>query len=305
MAFCRIAFGGLQSLPSSPSQRCFFSSTPTSSSSKPIFYDMKHSNNAARIRIWLDLKELHQEVDTKWVKYDDLQSEEFAKVNPLRKVPGLILPSGDTIFESSVILDYLEDKYSNFIPPSRTEPLSLQPSTPEERAKMRLSVRIHDLYIASPNCTQPGFTHTQGAMYLAPYETRHCSAERAINRGDRAKKLKEMWSQLCWLERSIEGGGKGGFLVGDRISHADLTWFPTAVFMEYLLPRVFGWECIFRDSQNTFPKLHQWYKTCEENPHFAKVREDIWGHWEEKNEEGQFDSIREETLDKTFKWVYP
>ena len=289
-------------------QQCFFSSTTPSSSlsppptfAKPVFHDMRHSNNAARIRIWLDLKELHHEVDTTWVKYEDLQSPEFAKVNPLRKVPGLVLPSGDTLFESSVILDYLEDKFSDYVPPSRTEPLSLQPDTPEGRAKMRLSVRIHDLYIASPNCTQPGFTHTQGAMYLAPYETKHCSADRTINRGDRASKLKEMWSQLVWLENSIQGE----YLVGNEITHADLTWFPTAVFMEYLLPRVFGWECVFRESPKSFPKLHHWFHKCEENPHFARVREDIWQHWLAKNEEGQFDSIREETTDQTFKWVYP
>ena len=32
----------------------------------------------------------------------------------------------------------------------------------QERAFMNLLIRIHDLYIASPNCTQPGFSHTQG-----------------------------------------------------------------------------------------------------------------------------------------------
>lgn len=40
----------------------------------------------------------------------------------------------------------------------------------EEKAKVNLLCRIHDIYISSPNCTQPNFAHTQGAMYLGPKE---------------------------------------------------------------------------------------------------------------------------------------
>eukprot|EP00971_Amphidinium_carterae_P347633 6489725-Amphidinium_carterae.1 len=34
---------------------------------------------------------------------------------------------------------------------------------PQARARVNLLCSIHDLYIASPNCTQPNFSHTQGA----------------------------------------------------------------------------------------------------------------------------------------------
>ena len=34
--------------------------------------------------------------------------------------------------------------------------------TPNDRAFVQLLVRIHDIYISSPNCTQPHFSHTQG-----------------------------------------------------------------------------------------------------------------------------------------------
>ena len=40
----------------------------------------------------------------------------------------------------------------------------------------------------------------QGAMYLAPYETAHCSADRAMDRATRAAKIAEIWKQLHWLE---------------------------------------------------------------------------------------------------------
>ena len=70
---------------------------------------MKHSNNAARIRLWLALTKCN-EVEHRFVKYPDLQTAAFAEVNPLKKVPALIRSDKATVFESNVILNYIEDK---------------------------------------------------------------------------------------------------------------------------------------------------------------------------------------------------
>jgi len=48
-------------------------------------------------------------------------------VNPLKKVPAFITGSGDCIFESFVIMQYLEDKFGK-----QGTPLVMD--TPEERA---------------------------------------------------------------------------------------------------------------------------------------------------------------------------
>jgi hypothetical protein len=153
---------------------------------KAFFFDMKHSNNAARIRLWLKLKGLDHMVDSKMVTYADLQSEEFKKVNPLKKVPAFTTAEGHAVFESYVIMEYLEDKYGHLGPDMRLD-------TPEERAFVQLIVRNHDLYIASPNCTQPNFCHSQGAMYLAPFVTPHCAPERVLDTPTRAAKIAEIF----------------------------------------------------------------------------------------------------------------
>ena len=70
----------------------------------------------------------------------------------------------------------------------------------------------------------------------------------------RAAKLAEIWKQLTWLEEQC----RGKYLAGDHLSHADLTWFPTAVFMEFMLPRVFDWPTIFHERKH-FPKLTAWF----------------------------------------------
>ena len=89
------------------------------------FYDMKHSNNAARIRLWLRLNKDALDVaassedvvvvETKWMSHDDIESDSYASINPLKKVPALMVQvAGDQseplhLFEASVILNYLED----------------------------------------------------------------------------------------------------------------------------------------------------------------------------------------------------
>ena len=106
----------------------------TSPSNSTTFIDMVHSNNAARIRLWLACKQLPpRTVETRTVTYADLKSPDYALLNPLRKVPALLSPS---LYESNVILGYLEDKFKGMgrVP-------SFEPDTPEERAAMQLLIR--------------------------------------------------------------------------------------------------------------------------------------------------------------------
>ena len=269
--------------------------------SKPIFYDMLHSNNAARIRLWISLKgDMRERIDTRTISYADLTSPDFQSLNPLRKVPALVRGDGEAVFESDVILSYLEDKYG-------WVGASFTPETPEARQEMRLIIRCHDLYVASPNTTEPGFSHSQGAMYLS---REWHGAARGMEAPTRAAKLRELSRQLRWLEERQRvqqargggggggggggsgGGGSGGYLVGDQLSLADLTWFPTAVFMEFMLPRFFGWPALFDpNAQTPTPALASWYARLREAPAFAQVHGHIWTHWEKMEAEGQFEPI--------------
>lgn len=260
---------------------------------KAVFYDMIHSNNGARIRLWLNLKQgLEAEIETRMLTYPELKGEEFAAVNPLKKIPGLIRSDGVVVFESFVILEYLEDKYSHLQP-------SFKPATPEGRQHMNLLIRCHDLYVASPNCTAPGFSHSQGAMYLS-YGWH--GADRGMDLPTRAAKLAEIWKQLTFLNDQIVGP----YLVGENVSLADFTWYPTTIFMEFMLPRVFGWPDIFRDEGNHLPKLAKWWMKLTDEPAFAKVREQIFDYWVGMEEKGQFapivDEIKNDTTSLKFKY---
>ena len=59
--------------------------------------------------------------------------EAYRAINPLGKVPALVLDDGTVIPESAVIVEYLEDRFPT---------ASLLPRAPEDRARARLIARV-------------------------------------------------------------------------------------------------------------------------------------------------------------------
>ena len=268
---------------------------------KCIFYDVKHSNNSARVRLWLRLHGgLENHIKIVILGHADLdQGDKLAKVNPLKKIPAFVTDTGLNLFESFVILSYLEDRFGGSESGATAPRLVL--GTPDDRAFVQLLVRIHDIYISSPNCTQPHFAHTQGCLYLDPVPTKYTPARRTMpDHTIRAAKLKEIYERLCWLEDTI----KLPYMAGESISHADITWYPTCIFMEVLLPYVFGWASIFYETKY-FPRLTEWFATCSKNEHFASVRQDIYETLMQQKEDGRFDLVREVAGNAPhLKWVH-
>ena len=256
---------------------------------KHVLFDRLSSNNAARLRLWILLKDRATDFEVRLTRHEDQSSEGFLRLNPLGKVPLLVLPDGTSLPESGVILQYLEDKYPQ-------DPV-LVPATPEDRAHMRLVMQVHDLYLASPNGSQPGFTHTQGGMYLGPQATQGSPAGRVIDRPTRAAKLAEIWKQLDVLEGLL----RSPFFCGGQMTLADLTVYPTFVFFRFMLPHVFRWPDVFHGR----PKLRQWVADMEQDPHVRTVQVQLQATLDAKAAAGWFEAIIAETRDPAYKWQYP
>ena len=76
-----------------------------------------------------------------------LQSLEFLALNPVGKVPVLLTEAGMAIPESEVILDYLDTRFPT---------PALLPAEPEDRARVKLIMRMTDTYVTAPIiCTFP------------------------------------------------------------------------------------------------------------------------------------------------------
>lgn len=97
-------------------------------------YSREISPYAARVRASFLAKQL----DVRIIDSPDVGSAEFAKHNPLRRVPVLVLDDGTSLPESDTIVEYLEDAY-----PQRP----LRPADAVARARVRLIARTAELYV--------------------------------------------------------------------------------------------------------------------------------------------------------------
>ena len=264
-----------------------------------VFYDMTHSNNSARIRLWLQLKGVGENVvKIRRLSMADLRKPDYERINPHKKVPAFVTDRDLCLFEASVIMLYLEDRFGH----QYIDPPLLPTTSPDDRAFCHLLTRCHDLYVASPNSNQPNFSHTQGCMYLDPVESNFTPARRTMDAKTRASKLAELYQQFAWLNSQA----RLPFLVGDTISHADLTWFPTMVFAEFMLPKSFGWSDQILNETEVFPKLSKWYQHCIVTvPELAKVRKDILTIHQADYSNGRLALVIEDVkAHPQYKWKY-
>jgi len=259
------------------------------------------SNNAARIRMWLYLhrsEDLAFSIERTAVKHEEQHQGGFGRVNPFEKIPALTIDDSGAsswLAEAAVILEFLEDLQQSVRPASAR----YVPSSPEERAHMRLVIRTHDLYISSPNCTQEGpFTHSQGCMYVPPPSSSFATT-RWQSRAERAARLADCWKQLDILDGLVVAP----FFTGPRMSLADMAVFPTLVFFCFLTPRVFGWEegAVFHARS----KLREWYTHMQSFDAAQRVRDEVLAGLASKEASGALNDIIAETRDTTHKWVYP
>lgn len=220
--------------------------------SKRILYDVPVSNHGARCRIILYKKEIPPS-DVRIApptELGGLKSEEYLKANPQGKMPLLVCSESKmNIPESDTICRYLMSEFSGQGP-------SFLPDDP----KSNLIARIHDIYIGP----------IQNCMYKAgPFGIF----------GTRKDALDEITKQLNVIE-DLLGDSSSTYLCGDEISLADATLFPTAIFIDHMLPK-------FDIMPALPPKLATWYNRLKtEDPACRKVFAEVMGGlqaWEERN----------------------
>jgi glutathione S-transferase len=102
-------------------------------------YSLPLSPYAARVRGAIYAKGLSIEITAP--PADWRTSPEYRAINPLVRIPVLLLDDGTVIAESAVIVEYLEDAYPQ---------VSLRPDTAEALARVRLITQVADLYVLQP-----------------------------------------------------------------------------------------------------------------------------------------------------------
>jgi glutathione S-transferase len=164
----------------------------------------------------------------------------YLKVNPIGRVPTLVLDDGRALPESEVICEYLEDAFP--VP-------SLRPADAWSRARMRLLSRICDFYLVM--AMVPLFA-------LSARSRRHWTPD--VVEAATAK----VAEALDYLEHYI---GEEGYAVGAALSQADGALVPQLVLASEWIPGLFGTP----DPLPVRPKLSAYWAAIQKDPLAARV----------------------------------
>jgi glutathione S-transferase len=165
---------------------------------------------------------------------------EYLTINPIGRVPTLVLDDGRALPESEVICEYLEDAYPT---------PSLRPTDPWDRARMRLLGRVCDFYVVM--AMVPLFN-------LAGRSRRHWEPAEVSGA---ASKVAEA---LTYLEAYV---GEHGYAVGRALSQADGAIAPQLVLASEWIPDVFGTP----DPLEGLPRLTAYWRAIQTDPIVARL----------------------------------
>lgn len=199
-------------------------------------YNSSGSTCSQRVRYTLAAKGLdYERKDLNLLKGDQLKPEYLA-INPNGVVPTLV-HEGKVVIDSTVIMEYLEEVFP--------DTSSLVPVDPHGRARMRTLLRYIDevpagaVRIPSFNMAFiSSFRDMDEAEFLSVAAAKPLRKEMMLAMGRSGFSSKEMAEALDRLSRAMKrmdreiGISGGPFLMGERITLADIAIMPTLVRLE-------------------------------------------------------------------------
>lgn len=203
-------------------------------------FSLALSPYAARARVAIYAKGLPVEIVTP--PADWRASAEFRKLNPLVRIPVLMLDDGTALAESGVIVEYLEDAYPE---------VPLRPRAAKDIARVRFITQVAEQYV---------MTAISPLFGLFDAKTRDDAAIKA---------------QLVKLEAALEQLDglltPNTYAFGDRLSTAD-TWLTSLNYMLEGLMNFSGRKDVVDDR---YPAVLAYGQVVQRDPHMSRVRQEM------------------------------
>ena len=203
-------------------------------------YQTNLSPFPTRVRMLIYAKGLDVEFVEPPGIHDGSGKGNYLDINPIGRVPALMLDDGRVLPESEVICEYLEDTFPN---------PSLRPADPWARAQMRLISRICDFYLV---------------MAMVPLFTASAQRRRDWNKARIDAALAEVRKSLDFLEHYI---GSEGYAVGRSLTQADGALVPQLLLAFDWAPKLFDSP----SPEPQLPKLSTYWKAIARDPIVARV----------------------------------
>jgi glutathione S-transferase len=199
-------------------------------------------------RVWLALEHKSVPYALKVLSFSagDTRKPEFVALNPRHQVPTLV-DDGFVLWESAVILEYLDERFPSANP--------LYPGEVQDKARVRRLAREAEAYL--------------GAEGIDPViEELFFKGDAAPDAERLAKGRERIAEELRYFEREL----RGDFLAGDALSAADLVLYPYVAYVK---------RVTFRKPETKLtellpPALSAWAARIEALPFFDKTYPPHW-----------------------------
>lgn len=208
--------------------------------------------NPFKVSIIFDVLELPHEDVT--VPFTEVKQPAYEAINPNGRLPAIYDPNTDiTLWESGAIIEYLIERYDTAEP----RKLSFTPRTPEaEHARQWLYLQA----------TGQGPYYGQAWWFLHYHPEKVPTAiERYVNEAKRMTGVLDKWLAKQKEEHS-SNLGDGPWLVGNKMSYADLSFIPWQKAAHTALT-----EHGFEPEQ--FPNVVDWFGRMTSHPIVKKTME--------------------------------
>lgn len=208
--------------------------------------------NPFKVTIILNVLEIpHEDVS---IPFSEIKGPAYEAVNPNGRLPAIYDPNTDiTLWESGAIIEYLIERYDT----SEPRKLSFTPRSAEaEHARQWLYLQA----------TGQGPYYGQGYWFLNYHPEKVPSAvERYVNEAKRMTGVLEKWLAKQ-KEEHKSSPGDGPWLVGNKMSYADLAFIPwqKGAHMSFT-------EHGFDPEQ--FPNVVDWFNRMTGHPIVSKTME--------------------------------
>lgn len=216
------------------------------------------SNCSMRVRLMLEEKALPWESHVLDPTKQENLSEDYLRINPKSLIPSLV-HDGTVVTESNDILYYIEEHFPEPSYAVSTESNATMRSWVDLASDLHLSAMKTWLYDTTGTRTKrtedmARYREIQDEAELVDF---HQSSLSGFTREEVAEAVRLNHDVLSRMESALAAGD---WLVGDRMSLADIAWFPNV-----LLLSTFGFP------MQRYPAVRAWLDRVRARPSYAKA----------------------------------
>ncbi|GAW10921.1 hypothetical protein ANO14919_002590 [Xylariales sp. No.14919] len=219
----------------------------SNASLKPIVV-WGHTIGPNPIKVRMILEELGVPFEFKLLDFEDMKAEPYLKLNPNGRVPAIEDPNtGLTLWESGPIVEYLVDQYD------KDHKISYDTFTEKYLIKQWIGYQI----------SGQGPYYGQGVWFSLFHPEKLPSAiERYFKEIERVRSVLDLHlSRQAGEKQGEKVSDKDVWLVGDKCTVADLSWFIWEQIADFVMARAGALI-----EKGKYPHYEAWYKKLEERP---------------------------------------